>query len=157
MNIFDEVVNFLAAGSTPQDIVAFRSSGKALARFETLLAGAKAETLTPEEVSELTHCMEIEHIMRLAKARARKYLPVSNPKMRISLEPEKEMDALAEAIARLNNRTHEEIMAARARVLAASPPPLPLPEGKTMNDVILGQWPGDETDEEVNAALRELS
>ena len=73
------------------------------------------------------------------------------------IEPEEETDALAEAIARLNNRTHEEIMADRARVLAASPPPRPLPEGKTLEDVISGKWPGNETDDEIAAALRELS
>ncbi len=74
LNVFDEVVDFLAAGSTPQEIVSFRPSPEAQARFETLLAGSKAGTLTPEETSEMTHYMEIEHIMRLAKARARKYL-----------------------------------------------------------------------------------
>ena len=75
VNVFDEVVNFFAAGSTAQDIISFRPSPEAQARFETLLAGSKAGTLTPEESSELTHYMEIEHIMRMAKARARKYVP----------------------------------------------------------------------------------
>ena len=32
-----------------------------------------------------------------------------------------------------------------------------LPPGKTVWDMIVGQWPGDETDEEINKALEELS
>ena len=31
------------------------------------------------------------------------------------------------------------------------------PSGKTAMDMIIGQWPGDETDEEINKALEELS
>ena len=64
-------------------------------------------------------------------------------------------DALAKAIAKLLNQTPEEKEQARLRVLAASRPPRPLPEGKTLGDVL--QWPGDETDEQVFEALRKLS
>ncbi|MEK7833483.1 MAG: hypothetical protein AAB401_20500 [Acidobacteriota bacterium] len=66
-------------------------------------------------------------------------------------------DALAKAIAELSNRTPEEIEQTRDRILAASRPPIPLPEGKTLGDVLRGQWPGDETDEQVFEALRKLS
>lgn len=66
-------------------------------------------------------------------------------------------EALNRAIAGLINHTPEEIEAARARLLAQSRSPRPLPEGKTLLDVICGQWPGDETDEEVFEALRKLS
>ncbi len=66
-------------------------------------------------------------------------------------------EALARAVAAMTNRTPEEIEAARARLFAQSRPPRPLPEGKTLLDVISGQWPGDETDEEVFEALRKLS
>ena len=66
-------------------------------------------------------------------------------------------DALQKAMAKLLNRTPEEIEATRTRLLAASRPPRPLPAGKTFVDVVCGQWPGDETDEEVFEALRELS
>lgn len=66
-------------------------------------------------------------------------------------------DALAKAMAKLLNRTPEEIEQARERIFATSRPPRPLPEGKTLGDVLLGQWPGDETDEQVFEALRKLS
>jgi len=70
---------------------------------------------------------------------------------------DEKVDQLELAIRRLRNRTEEEILATRARILAASPPPRPLPEGKTFNDVIEGTWPGDETDEEIDAILEDLS
>lgn len=66
-------------------------------------------------------------------------------------------DALARAIAKMTSRTPEEIAAAQQRAIQASRPPRPLPEGKTLLDVIGGRWPGDETDEEVFEALRRLS
>jgi hypothetical protein len=36
-------------------------------------------------------------------------------------------------------------------------PPRPIPEGLTLYDVVCGQWPGDESDEEVFEALKILS
>ena len=80
-------------------------------------------------------------------------------RVKITIEPEKN-DAsysLDTAIAKLNSRTEEEIETARKRILAATKKPLPLPTGKPLADVIMGQWPGDETDAEINEALRKLS
>jgi len=65
--------------------------------------------------------------------------------------------ALEHAIAKLLSRTPEEVEQARARIFQVSRPPRPLPEGKTLYDVVCGQWPGDETDEEVFEALKRLS
>lgn len=66
-------------------------------------------------------------------------------------------DLIAEGMARIINRTPEEILAARERAFAASRPPAPLPPGKTLEGVVCGQWPGDETDEEIRDLLRKLS
>lgn len=66
-------------------------------------------------------------------------------------------DPIAEGMARIINRTPEEILAARERAFAASTPPRPLPPGKTLEDVVCGQWPGDETDEEIRDLLRKMS
>jgi len=66
-------------------------------------------------------------------------------------------DALAHALAELFSETPEEAEQARAELLAASRPPRPLPKGKTLADMVYGQWPGDETDEQVLEALRKLS
>lgn len=66
-------------------------------------------------------------------------------------------DALERAIAQMMNRPPEEVEETRARLFQEMEPPRPLPPGKTLYDVICGQWPGDETDEEVLAALAKLS
>ena len=64
---------------------------------------------------------------------------------------------LEQEMAWLTNRTPEEIEATRQRLLATSRPPRPIPEGKTLSDMIEGKWPGDETDEQIREALERLS
>ena len=72
-------------------------------------------------------------------------------------EPSLPNFALDEAIRKLTSRTPEQILAARERILAKSPVPTPLPPGKTLEDMVAGTWPGDETDEEIRDALERLS
>lgn len=55
------------------------------------------------------------------------------------------------------NRTPEQKLADREVAMKYLKPARPLPPGKTLDDVVCGTWPGDETDEEVNRALEELS
>jgi hypothetical protein len=71
---YEEVIDFIAAGSSPSKVVAFRPSEAAKRRAVELVSLEKDGALTPEETSELEHYLQLEHIMRLAKARARKYL-----------------------------------------------------------------------------------
>lgn len=71
---YDEIVDFIAAGSSPQSVSEFHPSEAAKARVIELMAYAKAETLTAEEASELEHYLQLEHLMRLVKARAQQYL-----------------------------------------------------------------------------------
>lgn len=71
---YEEVINFIAAGSSPTKVVAFRPSDAARKRAAELVNREKDGALAPEEASELEHYLQLEHIMRLAKARARKYL-----------------------------------------------------------------------------------
>lgn len=68
-----------------------------------------------------------------------------------------EPSALDLAVRRITNRTPEQVAADRARLLAKTPEPRPLPPGKSLADVIVGKWPGDETDEQVREALERLS
>lgn len=75
----------------------------------------------------------------------------------ILLPINREFQTFEEAFAQATNRTPEEIAAARSRLIQASPPPRELPEGKTLEDVVMGKWPGDETDEQIFEALRKLS
>ncbi len=70
---------------------------------------------------------------------------------------EERVDQLELAIRRFKSRTEAEMLADRAEIFAASPEPRPLPPGKTLEDVVAGTWPGDETDEEIDQALEDLS
>lgn len=72
--VYEEIIDFLAAGTTPDSLVAFRPSESAKQRVEDLIRGEKTSSLSTEETDELNHYMQLEHIMRLAKARARRYL-----------------------------------------------------------------------------------
>ena len=74
---YDEIVDFIAAGSSSQSVSAFQPSREARARVLELTLRAKAEMLTVEEAKELEHYLQLEHLMRLAKARARHYLSSS--------------------------------------------------------------------------------
>ena len=53
------------------------SSESARKRVAELIAREKDGALTPEETSELDHYLQLEHIMRLAKAQSRKNLSSS--------------------------------------------------------------------------------
>ncbi len=71
---YEEIVDFIAAGTSPQNVVAFRPSEEARKRVWDLVAREKESELSPEEAAELEHYSQLEHIMRLAKARAKRYL-----------------------------------------------------------------------------------
>ena len=71
MAIYDEIVNLIAAGSTPSAVAHFESSQQTKNYVAELILKEKTTGLTPDESSELNHFMTIEHVMRLAKARAR--------------------------------------------------------------------------------------
>ena len=70
---FDEIVEFLA-GHTPERVVNFHPSEETQKRVEDLLTRKRDDSLSPEEKSELDQYLMLEHIIRLAKARALKYL-----------------------------------------------------------------------------------
>lgn len=71
---YDEVIEFIAAGTNPEGVATYRASEQTRARVADLVAREKAGELSPEEVSELQSYLQLEHIMRLAKARARQHL-----------------------------------------------------------------------------------
>jgi hypothetical protein len=70
MRAYEEVVDFIAAGPSPGKVIAFRPSDEARERVADLVHREKTDGLTPEEASELDHYLHLEHLMRLAKARA---------------------------------------------------------------------------------------
>ena len=71
---YGEIVDLLAAGPSPRQLLQFRPSPQAQARVSVLLDKNRAGTLTPEESAELDQYAHVEHLMRLVKARARQRL-----------------------------------------------------------------------------------
>ena len=71
---YEEIIDFIAAGTSPRDVVAFQPSAAAKERVADLIHREKTTGLSPEETAELDHYLQLEHVMRLAKARARSYL-----------------------------------------------------------------------------------
>ncbi len=69
-----EFIDFIAAGTTPEQIIAFRPSSTAQERLEELIAREKDARLSPGEKDELDHFFQLEHILRVAKARAEQIL-----------------------------------------------------------------------------------
>lgn len=67
----DEIIRFIAAGSTSQEVASFQPSTEVRERVEVLIRKEKNEGLLPEEKSELDDYLQLEHLMRLAKAKAR--------------------------------------------------------------------------------------
>jgi len=71
---YEEIIDFIAAGTTPNRVIAFQPSEEVKARVADLLSREKTTGLSPDESSELNQYLQLEHLMRLAKARARAHL-----------------------------------------------------------------------------------
>ncbi|MGI9174766.1 MAG: hypothetical protein ACR2GR_05565 [Rhodothermales bacterium] len=71
---YDEIIDFIAGGTSPRDLVGFRASEEAKARVDDLIRREKEKGLSVEERDELSHYLQLEHLMRLVKARAHQHL-----------------------------------------------------------------------------------
>lgn len=67
---YEEIIDFIASGTSPEKVIAFKPSETLQNRVSDLLFKNRTENLNSEEKSELDNYMLLEHIMRLAKARA---------------------------------------------------------------------------------------
>jgi hypothetical protein len=67
----EELVDFIASGSTSQEVSRFQPSPETKSRVEALIRKEKGAGLLPEESVELNDYLQLEHLMRMAKARAR--------------------------------------------------------------------------------------
>ena len=76
---------------------------------------------------------------------------------RVVTAPDAPTTRLEQELAWLANRSEADKEEAQRRLSALTPPPTPIPEGKTLSDMVEGKWPGDETDEQIRAALERLS
>jgi hypothetical protein len=70
---YDEVIEFIAS-SSPQNVTAFAASAEAKNRISDLIFGEKTEGSSDDEKTELDLCLQIEHLLRVAKVRAHHYL-----------------------------------------------------------------------------------
>ncbi len=69
---YQEVVDFIAS-SNPAKVLVFKPSDEAKQRVSDLIEREKNEGLNQDEISELDYYMKIEHLMRMAKIKARKF------------------------------------------------------------------------------------
>ncbi len=72
---YEALIDFITAGSTPSSIINFQPSAQVKERVLDLIDREKNQSLSPEEKQELDNYMILEHLIRLAKARAYQYLP----------------------------------------------------------------------------------
>lgn len=72
---YDEIIDFMA-DCNPQRVSKFTASEETKARVGYLIAQSKTTSLTDEETHELDSYMLLEHLMRMAKARAMHILAV---------------------------------------------------------------------------------
>ena len=71
---YSDFVDFIIAGHSPAGVIAYQPAESAKQRVADLITKEKNSGLSIEEAAELDHFIEVEHIMRLAKARARQQL-----------------------------------------------------------------------------------
>jgi hypothetical protein len=69
--VYFELLDFIAGGTTPEQVANFRPSAEAQARVHELVERERVSILTPEEHHELDEFMALEHLLRMAKAKAR--------------------------------------------------------------------------------------
>jgi hypothetical protein len=75
---YEEIIDFIAAGTTPESLVNFQPSEKTKARVWALVERSKSDGLSEDEATELDNFMQLEHLMRMAKAKALGHLAPQN-------------------------------------------------------------------------------
>jgi hypothetical protein len=70
-HLYEEIVDFIAAGPSSEAVAGFEASPQTKQLVADLIQREKTAGLSAEEASDLDYYLKLEHIMRLAKARAR--------------------------------------------------------------------------------------
>jgi hypothetical protein len=68
---YDELVDFIAAGPTRDAVARYEASQETKDYVADLIHKEKTAALTLDEAADLDYYLKLEHVMRLAKARAR--------------------------------------------------------------------------------------
>ena len=71
MKPFEEIVKFIAEAAGVEKLSAFKPSGAAERRVADLLTKQRAGSLSAKEAEELQLFVQLDHVMSLAKAKAR--------------------------------------------------------------------------------------
>ena len=71
---YDEIIDFITSSPDPKDVLNFRPPSSVIKRVEDLLYKKKTSELNNDKNIELNRFMLIEHIMIMAKKRAKKRL-----------------------------------------------------------------------------------
>jgi hypothetical protein len=74
MRAYEEVIEFIAAGTSPSSVISFQPSEAVKERVAALIHRERSIGISLEEKSELDHYLQLEHLMRLAKARAHQHI-----------------------------------------------------------------------------------
>ena len=72
-----EIIDFIAGGITPAALISFRPSSEAQLRVSELIARRHQGTISSEEAQELDDFLELEHLLIMAKARARRHIDLA--------------------------------------------------------------------------------
>lgn len=71
-------MDFIAAGTVTESVVAFRPSDRVQQSVAGLVERSKDGTISPEDQSEMDDYIQLEHIMIMVKARARQHTQLGN-------------------------------------------------------------------------------
>lgn len=74
---YEEIIDFIAAGTTPEAVVKFRPSASARKRVAGLVERNTTGRISAKEQSELEDYVQLEHLMVMAKARARHFTQIA--------------------------------------------------------------------------------
>ena len=74
LRVYDEMIDFITSIPRPEEIISFHPSEASQLRLEDLQFKRREEGLTEEELHELEQFVMVEHIMRIAKAKAKQRL-----------------------------------------------------------------------------------
>lgn len=69
--VYDELIEFIAGGHGPDEVAAYQPPEATRRLVFELLERRKSGSLSAEQEAELNRYLELEHLMRMAKVRAR--------------------------------------------------------------------------------------
>src|SRR5438270_14008872 len=85
--VYMELVDFVARGSSAEEVANFRPSPEAQKRVAELLERQRESELTDEETAELDGFVQLEHILGLARSKAQLVLDTRSGKCPRNCEP----------------------------------------------------------------------